>query len=415
MAFNGAGTFQLVAGNPVVTGTIISSTWANNTLQDIANNGLTNCITKDGQTTPTANIPLGGFRLTGLADAVNPQDAVTARQIQGGALSLLSTVAGTNTITATTSPAVTSYTDSFYWFTAAGANTGAVTLNINGLGAKNVNGLGGVALQGGEIVANGKCLVAYSVALGVFILVACSGGALQVAPATQSGHAAQLSQAGFQNMAVYINNSGTQFVSVNGGAYTSTGATTFAAPISGRARVRVWGAGGGSGATFAAASGSLGGAGGGYSECTFTGIVSATAITVGQGGTAGVSSASPTNGGAGGTSSFGALVSCTGGTGGIAANGGIASGTSTGGGPTVVNNAGFLVAGSSCGSPFLLTSPAVAQSTGGGSFGSPQSGGGASNVSSPGKLGSFPGGGAAGSVNQANGAAGGNGLVIVEW
>jgi hypothetical protein len=64
VAFNGSGTFSLVAGNPVVTGTTISSTWANNTLSDIASNGLTVCLTKDGQTTPTANLNFGGFRIT---------------------------------------------------------------------------------------------------------------------------------------------------------------------------------------------------------------------------------------------------------------------------------------------------------------------------------------------------------------
>lgn len=65
MPRNGAGTYNLPAGNPVVTGTTISSTWANTTLSDMAT-ALTNSISKDGQTTPTANLPMGGFRLTGL-------------------------------------------------------------------------------------------------------------------------------------------------------------------------------------------------------------------------------------------------------------------------------------------------------------------------------------------------------------
>lgn len=57
MAYNGSGTFNLYTpGNPVVTGTTISSTWANNTLSDIAT-GLSTAITKDGQTTITATIP----------------------------------------------------------------------------------------------------------------------------------------------------------------------------------------------------------------------------------------------------------------------------------------------------------------------------------------------------------------------
>jgi hypothetical protein len=61
MSRNGSGTFTLTAGNPVVTGTTISSTWANNTLNDIAN-GLTQSIAADGQTTITG--PLIGLNNT---------------------------------------------------------------------------------------------------------------------------------------------------------------------------------------------------------------------------------------------------------------------------------------------------------------------------------------------------------------
>jgi len=57
MAFNGSGVYVLYSpGNPVVTGTTISSTWANNTLSDIAT-GLSTCVTKDAQTTTTGVIP----------------------------------------------------------------------------------------------------------------------------------------------------------------------------------------------------------------------------------------------------------------------------------------------------------------------------------------------------------------------
>lgn len=59
-----SGTFSLYTpGNPVVTGTTISSTWANSTLSDIAT-GLSTCILKDGTSTVTANIPMAGYFLT---------------------------------------------------------------------------------------------------------------------------------------------------------------------------------------------------------------------------------------------------------------------------------------------------------------------------------------------------------------
>jgi hypothetical protein len=84
MPYNGAGIFTLTTGNPVVTGTVISSTWANNTLSDIANNGLTNCITKDGQTTPTANLPMGNFNFTNLAAPTGTGQALRWEQLQKG-------------------------------------------------------------------------------------------------------------------------------------------------------------------------------------------------------------------------------------------------------------------------------------------------------------------------------------------
>lgn len=55
MSRNGSGVYQLPAGNPVVTGTTISSTWANNTLTDIAT-ALSGSIAADGQTPITGTL-----------------------------------------------------------------------------------------------------------------------------------------------------------------------------------------------------------------------------------------------------------------------------------------------------------------------------------------------------------------------
>ena len=75
MAFNGSGTYNLPSGNPVVTGTTISSTWANTTLSDIAS-ALTNCITRDGQSPATGNIPMGNYKLTGIGSPTTTGDAL---------------------------------------------------------------------------------------------------------------------------------------------------------------------------------------------------------------------------------------------------------------------------------------------------------------------------------------------------
>jgi len=57
MSYNGSGTFQInTSGQPVVTGTVISSTAFNSLTSDLAT-GLSTAITKDGQTTTTVRIP----------------------------------------------------------------------------------------------------------------------------------------------------------------------------------------------------------------------------------------------------------------------------------------------------------------------------------------------------------------------
>jgi hypothetical protein len=65
MSRNGSGTYTLPAGNPVVTGTTISSTWANNTLNDIAAT-LTDSVAADGQTPMTGNLDLNTHKVVGL-------------------------------------------------------------------------------------------------------------------------------------------------------------------------------------------------------------------------------------------------------------------------------------------------------------------------------------------------------------
>jgi hypothetical protein len=55
MSRNGSGTYTLPTGNPVVTGTIITSTWANTTMQNIAD-ALTQSVSADGQTPMTGTL-----------------------------------------------------------------------------------------------------------------------------------------------------------------------------------------------------------------------------------------------------------------------------------------------------------------------------------------------------------------------
>jgi len=161
MSYNGSGTFNInTTGQPVVSGTVISSTAFNALTADLAN-GLTTALTKDGQSTPTANIGMGNFKITNLGAATLSTDAVRYGQLQSNADKLL-TVTGTDTLTATASPALTAYAaGNMFSFVVANTNTSAVTINIDGLGAKSITRTGSTALVAGDMVANQVALIAY--------------------------------------------------------------------------------------------------------------------------------------------------------------------------------------------------------------------------------------------------------------
>lgn len=67
MPFNGSGTFSpLTPPYPFVTGTSISAPDVNSVLADMATNGLSNAVTRDGQSPLTAAWAVGGYNITGI-------------------------------------------------------------------------------------------------------------------------------------------------------------------------------------------------------------------------------------------------------------------------------------------------------------------------------------------------------------
>lgn len=94
MPRTGTGIYNLPAGQPVVTGTTISSSTFNTLTADLAT-ALTSSLASDGQTVPTANIQLGGFKLTNVGAGSATTDGAT--------------IGGTETLTnkTLTSPTVT--------------------------------------------------------------------------------------------------------------------------------------------------------------------------------------------------------------------------------------------------------------------------------------------------------------------
>lgn len=161
MPYSGSGSFSVYTpGNPAVTGTTISSTAFNNTMNDFAS-GLSNAMTRDGQSPATSNIPMGNNRITGLANGTARTDAATVAQIQDGGPTYLTSVSGTNTITASLTGLAAYTAGQSFRFVAAGANTGAVTININSLGAKNITKNGTASLVSGDITSGAVYIVTY--------------------------------------------------------------------------------------------------------------------------------------------------------------------------------------------------------------------------------------------------------------
>jgi len=81
MSRNGSGTYSLPAGNPVVTSTTISSTWANNTMNDLAA-ALTDSVAADGQTPMTGNLDLNTHKIVNLVAGSAAGDAIEFAQFK---------------------------------------------------------------------------------------------------------------------------------------------------------------------------------------------------------------------------------------------------------------------------------------------------------------------------------------------
>jgi hypothetical protein len=144
MSYNGSGTFQInTSGQPVVAGTVISSTAFNALTADLAT-GLSTAITKDGQTTTTARIPFAaGISSTLVTDS---SSTTTGSIITAGgvgiakALYVGTTANITGVATLTAQPILSSLTASKPVFTDASkglVSTGTLGADQGGTGVAN--------------------------------------------------------------------------------------------------------------------------------------------------------------------------------------------------------------------------------------------------------------------------------------
>ena len=421
-AFAGAGAqFFDDNGSPLVGGKLYSYAAATTTL-------LTTYTTSAGTVANTNPIILnaGGrtpneiWQATGILlkfvlynsdnELIGTYDGIPSINDPFGINSQLSSVAGTNSITATATPTLTAYaTGAIYSFIAANTNSGATTLSIDGLTATSITKNGSVALSAGDIQSGKMMLVEYDGTTFQLVNNIVYGGSITNGNIVSLTSPLGVANGGTGAATLTANNvilgngvAAVQFVApgTSGNVLTSNGTTwssstiqtgfsnvqvftssgTFTVPAGiTRAKVTVVG-GGGSGAAGAGG----GGGGGGTAIEIVTGLTPAGTVTV-------------TVGGVAGTSSFGAYCSATGGAtvasivggaGGVGSGGDInLSGSGGGGGGTTGGFSVYGIGGSS--------------SLGGGGYGGVNTAGG--------NGGNYGGGGAGG------GGTGAGGIVIVEY
>jgi hypothetical protein len=104
---------------------------------------------------------MGAFKITNLAAGTVASDAARLDQVQGGAATFI-TVTGTDTLTGTVVPALSAYaTGNQFSFLVANTNTGAVTINVDGIGAKAITRTGTTPLVAGDMVAGQAVEIIY--------------------------------------------------------------------------------------------------------------------------------------------------------------------------------------------------------------------------------------------------------------
>ena len=101
--------------------------------------GLSTAVTRDGQTTVTADLPMNGHRHTRIGDAEARSQYASAAQVQDGTLAFGADDGAKNAYAVTVSPALAAYAaGQRLRFVPTANNTGAATLSVSGLASKPV-------------------------------------------------------------------------------------------------------------------------------------------------------------------------------------------------------------------------------------------------------------------------------------
>lgn len=105
--------------------------------------GINSCLVKDGTNTPTADLNMGNYKHTNVANGSALNHYASLGQVQAGAFIWGGTSTGSaNSQTISISPSPSAYAaGQCFRFVAGYTNTGAATLQVNSLGTKNVYGV----------------------------------------------------------------------------------------------------------------------------------------------------------------------------------------------------------------------------------------------------------------------------------
>lgn len=163
MSRDGSGTYNLPAQAVVPANSLTSSTNFNATINDIAS-ALTQSVSKDGQTVPTGNMPMGTYRHTNVGAAQSITDYAQAGQVQDGAFVWGGTASNTtDEMEVDMTPAIAAYAagQRFAFLAPAEPNTGPVLLDVNSLGQKSVYSHNGYDLAPGDIGPSSLVHVVY--------------------------------------------------------------------------------------------------------------------------------------------------------------------------------------------------------------------------------------------------------------
>lgn len=162
MAFNGSGVFNRLYSwvNDAAANIKIRADRMDNEMNGFAT-GLSTCITKDGQTTITANLPMAGFKHTGVGDATDRAHYSSFGQLQDGKAAWVAAGGTADAITATYTIPIASLVDGQYCFVRASAAnaTTTPTFSPNALTARTIVKNGGQALAAGDIYGSGHELI----------------------------------------------------------------------------------------------------------------------------------------------------------------------------------------------------------------------------------------------------------------